>query len=1074
MPARQSRRVSGWRPGHGAFLATGVNSIVQCHDFGRSFRRGRRIAGILAAFIPLLAISCVSAAAQGAAPSISDITAILDQEKPDPGKISALRALASAEPTAADTGPALADFYYRRAVAAAELGLLDQWIRDLRTAAELADRFSGPINDILRDLTQAEVVSGNLRDAVASAQRRLDAVSSEKPPRQTGAMGIVVRTLISAGRIDEARRMLEKMQKIAANLPQRMPAERRLVVEANVADAEARFYQLTGKVAQAEESVRKAIQGTDVQIENYVNDRLRTRSLEQKRDGLTLFRARLLRRLGRETESEVVAREVLLRSLATRGKYAPITARSISTLQDAVYAQGRYPEAEALARASEDILVTIGAPANSVTLLNARLDVARALSAQARWQDADAIIDRVQRDIAGDPAVYDRTLGSMIEHVLIRYRSARFDEGLSAATALFEQRRKQYGDKHQQTAEARGFLAMGLFETGLLEEALAHFRGAIPILLSKTRDVDVESTNVTSRELRLRAIYDSYVALLGKIYESQREAEPGFDIAAEAFLIADAARTGSVQRAVAQTSARAAARDPALAELVRSEQDLLREIGALYGLLTVQLSAPSDQRDAEATETLREQIDALREKRASMREKIERKFPDYIRLVDPPPTKLQDARAVLRDDETLIVTYVSDDRSFVWAFGRDGGANFTTAEIGRTQLGAVASQLRRALDANAESLADIPDFDVALAHRLYQALLAPSVATWQPRSQLLLVADGPLGQVPFSLLPTAPAILGADEAIPFDRYRKVAWLARTHAVTVMPTVTSLTALRALPAVTAQRPFIGFGDPVFGAVETASAASPPEPGGLTTRGIKLRLRSVPSVRGIAAAELAMLPRLPETADEIASMARTMHADPTRDVFVGIAASEAAVRAAPLADYRIVAFATHGLIPGDLAGLTEPALALAAPSQSASERASSDQAGSDGLLTMGEIFGLRLNAEWVVLSACNTGTAAGAGAEAISGLGRAFFYAGTRALLVSNWPVETSSARALTTDVFARQTADPTLGRAEALRRARVALIDGPGYREANSEVSVYSYAHPIFWAPFTLIGDGGGR
>ena len=125
-------------------------------------------------------------------------------------------------------------------------------------------------------------------------------------------------------------------------------------------------------------------------------------------------------------------------------------------------------------------------------------------------------------------------------------------------------------------------------------------------------------------------------------------------------------------------------------------------------------------------------------------------------------------------------------------------------------------------------------------------------------------------------------------------------------------------------------------------------------------------------------------------------------------------------------------------------------------------------------MGEIFGLRLNAEWVVLSACNTGTAAGAGAEAISGLGRAFFYAGTRALLVSNWPVETSSARALTTDVFARQTADPTLGRAEALRRARVALIDGPGYREANSEVSVYSYAHPIFWAPFTLIGDGGGR
>lgn len=1047
---------------------------MQYHGFGQPFRR-RRLVGILTAFISFFFLACTSVAAQQATPrSVSDITAILDQEKPDPAKIAALRTLATAEPAAGETGAALAEFYYRRAVAAGELGLLDQWIRDLRTAAELADRFSGPINDILRDLTQAEVVSGNLRDAVAAAQRRLDAAHSEKPPRQTGAMGIVVRTLISSGRVDEARRMLEKMQKIAANLPQRMPAERRLIVEGNVADAEARFYQLTGKVEQAEEAVRRAIQGADIQIANNVNDRLLTRALEQKRDGLTLFRARLLRRLGRETEAEVIAREVLLRSLATRGKYAPITARAVSTLQDAVYSQGRYPEAEALARASEDILATIGAPDNSVTLLNARLDVARALSAQAHWQDADAVIDRAERDIAGDPAIYGRTLGSMIEHVLIRYRNGRFDEGLAAATSLFEQRRNQYGDKHQQTAEARGFLAVGLFETGRLEEALAHFRGAIPILLSKTRAVDVESTNVSSRELRLRAIYDSYVALLGKIYESRREAEPGFDIAAEAFLIADAARTGSVQRAVAQTSARAAARDPALAELVRTEQDLLREIGALYGLLTVQLSAPSDQRDPETTETLREQIDALREQRASMREKIERGFPDYIRLVDPPPTKLQDARAVLHDDETLIVTFVGDDRTFVWAFGRDGVPSFTTVGLGRAQIGAAASQLRRALDANAESLADIPEFDVALAYRLYQALLAPSAASWQSRNQLVLVADGPLGQLPFSLLPTAPTILGADDAIPFDRYRKVAWLARTHAVIMMPTVTSLTALRALPAVTGQRPFIGFGDPAFGSVETASAAKAPGSGGLTTRGVKLRLRSVPRLRGIEVAELALLPRLPETADEIASMARTMDADPTRDVFVGMAASEAAVRAAPLADYRVVAFATHGLIPGDLAGLAEPALALATRAQSTTVPGAPVAADSDGLLTMGEIFGLRLNAEWVVLSACNTGTAAGAGAEAVSGLGRAFFYAGTRALLVSNWPVETSSARALTTDVFARQTAEPTLGRAEALRRARVALIDGPGYREANADVSLYSYAHPIFWAPFTLIGDGSGR
>ena len=154
-----------------------------------------------------------------------------------------------------------------------------------------------------------------------------------------------------------------------------------------------------------------------------------------------------------------------------------------------------------------------------------------------------------------------------------------------------------------------------------------------------------------------------------------------------------------------------------------------------------------------------------------------------------------------------------------------------------------------------------------------------------------------------------------------------------------------------------------------------------------------------------------------------------------------------------------------MPGDLNGLTQPALALSAPEVAGVE--------GDGLLTMGEIRGLKLDADWVVLSACNTAAAEGAGAEAISGLGRAFFYAGTRALLVSNWPVESTSAKALTTDLFRRQAEDPTLSRAEALRRAMVGLIDGPGRIDTKSNKTVFSYAHPLFWAPFTLIGDGGG-
>ena len=192
---------------------------------------------------------------------------------------------------------------------------------------------------------------------------------------------------------------------------------------------------------------------------------------------------------------------------------------------------------------------------------------------------------------------------------------------------------------------------------------------------------------------------------------------------------------------------------------------------------------------------------------------------------------------------------------------------------------------------------------------------------------------------------------------------------------------------------------------------------------------------------------------------------MHADLTRDVFTGARASEKAVKTARLSEYRVIAFATHGLVPGELDGLTQPALALSAPT-------AADQ-DDDGLLTMEEILALRLDADWVVLSACNTASGQGAGSEAISGLGRAFFYAGARALLVSNWPVETTSAKLLTTDLFRRQTADARLSRARALQQTMATLIDEAVYRQPRTGEVAFSYAHPLFWAPFTLIGDGAG-
>ena len=215
--------------------------------------------------------------------------------------------------------------------------------------------------------------------------------------------------------------------------------------------------------------------------------------------------------------------------------------------------------------------------------------------------------------------------------------------------------------------------------------------------------------------------------------------------------------------------------------------------------------------------------------------------------------------------------------------------------------------------------------------------------------------------------------------------------------------------------------------------------------------------------MASASLASLPNLPDTALEVREVAAALHADPTKDVFLGAAANEWQVRNMKLDDRRVVMFATHGLQPGDLDGLAQPALALTAPSIA--------NVDGDGLLTMDKILGLKLDADWVVLSACNTAAGDGAGAEAVSGLGRAFFYAGARALLVTNWPVETTSARKLTTTVFARQAGNLSISRAEALRQSMLSLIDGAGAVDKGSGRVLYSYAHPIFWAPFSLVGDG---
>jgi CHAT domain-containing protein len=413
--------------------------------------------------------------------------------------------------------------------------------------------------------------------------------------------------------------------------------------------------------------------------------------------------------------------------------------------------------------------------------------------------------------------------------------------------------------------------------------------------------------------------------------------------------------------------------------------------------------------------------------------------------------------------------YFGERSGYVWAIPHNGPGTFASVALGTGDVAKTVETLRKALDPQATSIDDIPPFDVALAAKLYEQLFKPVEAVWKDAKSLLVVPHGPLGALPLGLLPTAQVTL-VKGALPFEEYRTVPWLARTIALTQLPSIRSITGLRRAAAPKeGRRLYLGIGDPFFSVEQAAEARRNPAGASImtaaaasTSRGAPVRLRSAPKTMGVEAAELALLPRLPDTADELIAIAKSLGADPERDLILHRDANEKNIMGMNLADRRIIHFATHGLVPGELEGLTQPALALTAP-----EVAGID---GDGLLTMEKILGLKLNADWVVLSACNTASGAGEGAEALSGLGSAFFYAGARALLVSNWPVDSVASRVLMSDLFRRYATGPTQAKAESLRQAMVAMIDSPGFIAPATGKPAYSYAHPLFWAPFVLVGD----
>ena len=621
--------------------------------------------------------------------------------------------------------------------------------------------------------------------------------------------------------------------------------------------------------------------------------------------------------------------------------------------------------------------------------------------------EADAAVDEALSIIEGSPSAPE-WWHPQINFLKAQIASARDDH--AAAAQLLERTVEEQRELFTNSrTEGLALLALGdaRVRLGQNEEAFAAFRDAYPI---------IEAQGGGLRFDEVRPFFESAT--------EEAAADPGRADAlrAEMFEAGQLVRGTVTSQTIAVAAARLSASDQEVGSLIRELQDAQIERDQLN----------EDFNRAQASEEATEaQLGALEAALADvgqrireLEQQVQAASPGYNQLIDA-PTRTEDLIALLRPDEAVVQILLGEPTSQVFFVTRDGVQTYPI-DLGRAEAAALVEHLRVPFDA----VATLPNFDVVASYELFRTLFGPVAGELASYEHLIVVPTGPLLSLPMQVLVTRQ-----PTAVTNYDYTNIRWLGEQHALTLATSVRALVDLRGTRPSVAAKTLIGFGD--FVPLDDPS--------------VLLEARELPETCRSDIEKLKLLGRLPETASELRTVAQALGA-PSDNLVLGSAFSEEKLRTAGLSDFRIVYFAAHGLLPGQLDCWSEPSLLTSRPLGASAE--------DDGLLEASEILDLDLDAELVVLSACNTGGEGEGGGESLTGLARAFFYAGARSLLVSHWEVPSRETVSLMTGTFTSMAEEDRPSTAEALRRSQLAMM-----RDRD-------LSHPYYWAAFTVVGDGG--